>query len=235
MPFQHAHLTISHLVNGESENFTDSKQSLFDTYSLEIQMLFRDDANAATKKDVCNSRSLRRKTKNSTPTSRNVKPVPFDIDQCRPECPSTDSRLKMHHLMQYVDTKTQRGHTVVIFTLFPGTDIMEEISKDGREVSFRIQTPERLTAKQFVNKEKISKADYDVDDDDQRQCMMAYFKCYEPEEYIYRVELPDAVMSHPDYVERWWSIANGGRVLVTEYTHQSEEDFSFAIQHVSTL
>jgi hypothetical protein len=222
-----------HSVNGELEGFTDAKQSLYDSYSPDVQNYFPDHVNTP-KKEALTPGVLGGKRKVCTPTSRNIRPVPIDIDRPRSDPESSDSRMTMHHLMQYTDSQTKRGHTIVIFMLFPGTDIKEIISKDGREVAFRIQTPDRLAAKQFANTEKISADDYDVDEDDQRQCMMTYFKTYEPEEYIYRVQLPDPIMTHPDYLERWWSFAHGGRVLVSDYTHQCDEDFSFAIQSLVT-
>ena len=42
------------------------------------------------------------------------------------------------------------------------------------EILFKIRSPKRLTAKNFANVKKHSVTDYDVDEDDQRQCLMAF-------------------------------------------------------------
>ena len=143
-------------------------------------------------------------------------------------CPG--NRLTMHHIMHCLDHQTQKNHTIVIFTLFPGTDITQEISKDGRELTFHIRSPVRLTAKQFGNKQKYKDEDYDVDEDDQRQCLMSYFKTYTPQEYRYQVELPHPVLTHPEFLTKWWVINDGASSLVCDFTQQCDDDYMISIQ-----
>jgi hypothetical protein len=88
---------------------------------------------SAPKKEFGTPGVLGGKRKITTPSSpRNVRPVALEFRQSEEESPSpVDVRLLMHHLMQYEDPDTGRGHTILIFQLFPGTEITEEISKDG--------------------------------------------------------------------------------------------------------
>ena len=134
-----------------------------------------------------------------------------------PDHTDSANRLQMHHIMHYLDHQTVKHHTMVIFALFPGTDITQEISKDGFQVSFHIRTPNRLTAKQFANKKKYEDEEYDVDEDDQRQCLMSYFKKYNPQEYIYTVDLPSPILTHPEFIESWWVTNNGASSLICDF------------------
>ena len=121
---------------------------------------------------------------------------------------STDDRLQMHHFMHYKDNQTDKEHLIVIFTLYPGTDITQEIAKDGRQILYHIRSPNRLLAQEFVNKEKTQASHYNVFDD------MTYFKSYTPQAYTYRVHLPHPVLTHSDSIQSWWVESNGARSLV---------------------
>jgi hypothetical protein len=111
---------------------------------------------------------------------------------------TSEYRLQMNHIMHYLDNQTGKNRAIVVFTLYPGSNITREIAKDGREVLFHIRSPHRLLAKEFVNPEKIQEDGYDIFDDDPAQCMMAFFKSYSPQAYTYKVDLPLPVLTHPD-------------------------------------
>ena len=142
-----------------------------------------------------------------------------------------ENRLQMHHIMHYSNNHTGKDHTIVVFTSYPGTDITQEVSKDGRQVLFHIRTPQRLLAKEFVNPDKHKEDGYDIFEDDQAQCMMAYCKTYTPQSYTYEVDLPQRVLSHSDFIELcWWVVSNGARALVCDFIQQTDDDYRVEIQ-----
>jgi hypothetical protein len=103
---------------------------------------------------------------NATSVSRSPIPVPVINSGPGTIEETSENRLQMHHIMHYLDNQTGKNRTIVVLTLYPGTDITQKIAKDGREVLFYIRSPHRLLAKEFINREETQEDDYVIFDDD---------------------------------------------------------------------
>jgi hypothetical protein len=150
------------VVKGDIDCFTDTHQSAYDSYPTDIKKIFMsDEEDRPEKKPKIPSTPVIFGGKRSarTPPSVSRSPIPLPVIDSAPGIieETSERRLQIPHVMHYLDNQTGKNRTIVVFALYPGTDITQEIVKDGREVLFHIRSPHRLLAKEFVNGRRLRK------------------------------------------------------------------------------